>query len=56
MGSDGRGGWPGVSSVVLASTDERAVCAWNLQEGGKRRDMSEPYTTETFTATLTMTT
>ena len=31
-----------------------AVCAWNLQEGGKPRSMANTFITEGFTATVTV--
>src|SRR5262249_37443076 len=49
--------WPEeVRSVVLCRSEDKsgvAVCAWNLA-GGRARDMSFAHTTETFTATLSV--
>ena len=48
--------WPeAVRSVVLATSPDDsgvAICAWNLREGGKSRDMSESFMTDTFSPTL----
>ncbi len=48
-------GWPSkVRSCVMVTPAGKAVCAWNLVEGGAARDMSEASTTEAFTPTLTV--
>jgi hypothetical protein len=43
--------WPdAVRSIVLVTTEDDsgvAIAAWDLREGGKSRDMSEAYTTDT---------
>jgi hypothetical protein len=50
--------WPeAVRSVVLVSSPDDsgvAICAWNLREGGKPRDLSDSFTTETFHPTVTV--
>jgi hypothetical protein len=50
--------WPATTrSCVLATTADntgKAICAWNLQDGGAARDMSAANTTEDFTPTLTL--
>lgn len=54
----GDGDVPGWSSparsVVMLAADQTPICAWNLLAGGGGRDVSKPYTTETFTPTLTL--
>ncbi|HET9198224.1 MAG TPA: hypothetical protein VFN92_08240 [Solirubrobacterales bacterium] len=46
--------WPaGVKSVVLR-TNEKVICAWNLQAGGGGRDMSKAKTNQSYTPTLSL--
>lgn len=51
--------WPAaVRSMVLctgAAGSGKAICAWNLQTGGAARDLSAANTTESVTATLSLT-
>lgn len=48
--------WPeAVRSIVLVTTPDDsgvAIGAYNLRENGKSRDMSDAFTTETFTPSL----
>ena len=48
--------WPDqVRSCLLVTTADntgKAICAWNLQPGGRPRNMADAFITEIFTPTI----